>query len=119
MTQISSAQQDEIEAGEERRAWVRYPSCQRTLCQESHAQTYDMWFMAALRELSQTGVSLVINRQFEPGSVIALEPIRAASNLTRLIHARVVHVRSAATGGWILGCEFTSPLTGEELKTLL
>jgi hypothetical protein len=75
--------------------------------------------MGKICELSQTGISLRIGRPFEPGEFLSVEPLQENADLTRVFQARVVHVRTDHSDGWILGCEFTQPLNTEELKALL
>jgi hypothetical protein len=104
---------------DERRARVRYPSHQRTLCQTDTAQPDDIWMMGRIRELSETGLSLHIGRRFDRGDVVSIEPIQGMTDSARVIQARVIHVRQDRKGGWVLGCQFTQPLSADELKTLL
>jgi hypothetical protein len=51
----------------DRRAWVRQPSTQRTFIQTDTAQPDDFWFLVRIRELSQTGISLLGKHNFEAG----------------------------------------------------
>ena len=104
---------------DERRARVRYPSQQRTLCQADSAQTHDLWLMGRIRELSESGLSLHMARRFDAGDVISIEPIQGMADSARVIQARVIHVRQDSKGGWVLGCQFTEPLSADELKALL
>src|SRR5947209_9712268 len=74
----------------DRRAWVRYPSNQTTLCQEKTAQTYDLWFIARILDISQTDIRLLLGHAFELGVELAVEPIRAAKPFGRALQARAV-----------------------------
>jgi len=103
----------------DRRAWVRYPSNQTTLCQEKTAQTYDLWFMARILDISQTGIRLLLGHAFELGVEVAVEPIRAAKPFGRALQARVVNSNEEKRGAWVIGCEFTTPLSVQELETLV
>jgi hypothetical protein len=102
----------------ERRAWVRYPSGQTTLCQEKTAQTYDLWFMARICDISQNGIRLVLGHAFELGEEVAIEPIRTRQTFKRALQARVIYSNEEKRGAWLIGCEFTVPLTAQELETL-
>ncbi|HMC88852.1 MAG TPA: PilZ domain-containing protein [Gemmataceae bacterium] len=102
----------------ERRAWVRYPSNQTTLCQEKTAQTYDLWFMARICDVSPKGMRLLLGHSFELGLEVAIEPIRATQPFGRAIQGRIIYSNEEKRGVWIIGCEFTTPLTAEELALL-
>jgi hypothetical protein len=103
---------------EERRAWVRYPSSQTTLCQEKTAQTYDLWFMARICDISQNGIRLLLGHSFALGDTVSVEPIRTKEPFSRALEARVIYSNEEKRGAWIIGCEFLVPLSGEEFDML-
>jgi hypothetical protein len=102
----------------ERRAWVRFPSTQTTLCQEKTAQTYDLWFMAKILDISPNGMRLLLGHAFDLGSVVAIEPIRTTQPIGRSLHARIIYCNEEKRGLWVIGCEFTSPLAEQEIEAL-
>jgi hypothetical protein len=104
----------------ERRVRVRYSSNLMTLCQKDAAQVDDFWWTARVRDISSSGVSLLSNRPFELETLLVIEPVLPPRELTRsLPPARVVRQCEHGEGGWILGCQFTSNLSEEELRALL
>lgn len=88
-----------------------------TTCQPPSAYTKDPW-PATIRHITNTGLTLTLNRRFERGSGLAIElPTEDGTMATVL--AKVVHVRSYHEGGWVLGCEFISELSDEEVQLVL
>jgi hypothetical protein len=103
----------------ERRVSVRYSTSLTTLCQKTTAETNDFWLLAKIQDISITGVRLLLGSPFKHGAMVDVEPIKPNSGFTRLLRARVVYCRQEPTGGWTVGCEFPSPLTADELQSLL
>ncbi len=88
-----------------------------TTCQPPSAYTKDPW-AATIRDIGTTGLRLTLNRRFERGSGLAIElPTEDGSTTTVL--ARVVEVQSYSEGGWLLGCNFISELSDEEVQLVL
>lgn len=79
----------------------------------------DLHWAATIRDLSVSGIRLVLRRRFEPGAGLAIELPATDSCPASTVLARVVHARSQGDGSWALGCKFVSPLSDEELATLL
>jgi hypothetical protein len=103
----------------ERRAWVRYASSLKTLCQSNAARIEDFWQLARIQNISVSGVSLVLNRPFEVESSIIVDPIHIRSLAMPSITARVVHATAQPDGSWVVGCAFATPLSLEQLESLL
>jgi hypothetical protein len=100
--------------GLERRAKVRYTTSQETSCHPVAAGWDDSWWQATVRDISGGGIRLSVTRLFEPGTLLALD----LDGLLRLLVARVVHV-APQPEGWLVGCEFISKLSEQELQVLL
>jgi len=70
-----------------------------------------------IRDISASGVCLVVGRRLEPGTVLLLQ---LPSGPTRL--ARVVRVRDPRwwgwPTGWVVGCRFATPLGDLDLTLL-
>src|SRR5262245_34981456 len=90
----------------ERRAKVRFLCNQQAFCQPV---TEDLWWQATVRNLSYSGMALVITRRLEPGMTLAIE----LEGLARPVRACVIHVERQAEGGWLVGCELDQELTAE------
>jgi len=121
MSQLNSEQQPESTdaLAENRRARVRHVTSQRALCQTSTAQGDDFWLLGKIQDLSTRGARIWLQKPFHVGAIVAIEPTQALDRLTHAPHARVVYCKRAEKGGWILGCEFETPLTVAELQALL
>jgi hypothetical protein len=102
----------------ERRAWVRYPSAQESVCQPYTQDKGELCWPAQIRDISTGGVKLLMTRRFEPGTVLSVELTAGAESLVRLPVARVRRVRAGQGGGWVIGCQFLTQLSDEELEEL-
>ena len=97
----------------------------RTVCQlEGQCRPMDSMQLSAawpvtIRDLSATGLQLLLSRRFEPGTLLVVDVHDNQGQATRMLLARVIRVASLAKGRWILGCTFTVPLTPEDLDSLL
>ena len=62
---------------------------------------------AWVRDISGSGVALLIAREFVPGTELTLVLENAALGVTRLLRARVVHALEVPPNGhWLHGCSF-------------
>jgi PilZ domain len=73
---------------------------------------------ATVMDLSIVGVSLVISRQFQQGTMLFLKLPDPTATFWCGRSARVIHTKTLSTNV-LIGCEFTAPLTDGELHTLL
>jgi hypothetical protein len=116
MADASPSAQPEFHPGAiERRAAVRYACVLETACR-SLAGSADVRWPARVRDISATGICLLVSRRFEPGSLLAID---LSSDFASAPLARVVRVNWQADGDWALGCAFVTRLSDEELRTLL
>jgi hypothetical protein len=109
--------------GADRRAAVRYPCSPESSsgddpCQPISTRRSEVW-SAAVRDLSTGGVGIVVNRRFEPGTLLSVELQDAAQTLSRILLVRVVRALRESNDRWLLGCAFTSKLTEGELLALI
>ncbi|MFO0925512.1 MAG: PilZ domain-containing protein [Gemmataceae bacterium] len=103
-------------AVDERREFDRFTCEIPTTCQPPAAWRKDPW-PATIRDISNSGICLVLNRRFEKGAGLAVElPTDQGKTSTSL--ARVVHVRPLPEGGWLLGCHFISELSDDEIDAV-
>jgi serine/threonine protein kinase len=111
-------------AGEEKRVSVRYSCDLDTRCNRNtslHVAAEgdaDSW-EATVRDLSVTGVRLVVNRRFERGTLLAFDLRSSNGGYTRSVEARVKWVGKAGAGSWSHGCLFSEALTKDELRKLV
>jgi PilZ domain len=72
-----------------------------------------------ITDVSLGGLCLVLRRRFERGTSLTIELPEIEGQPAYSVVARVVHIRPAATNCWMLGCQFVSTLTEDELHRLL
>lgn len=104
------------EGGEsdERRVWVRYPADFKTSIQLSQAGE-PFSAPAQLRDISQGGAHLILERPIHTGHLVNLElPLGSAGEMHTVL-ACIVRAIEEADGRWALGCVFSRELTDEDL----
>ncbi len=74
---------------------------------------------AHILNISPSGIGLATKRHFDPGMRLRLELVDASGHTSRPIQARVVHSTSKGTDDWIIGCSFETPLTEDDMDSLL
>ena len=100
----------------ERRADERYPCAKAAFCFSPTAPGR-LW--AQVRELSTTGVGLVLDREVKPNSRLVIELRRDPASAPLPRPARVVYAIRQARDRWVVGCEFDARLSEHLLRTLL
>jgi hypothetical protein len=75
---------------------------------------------ATIRNISETGISLITNRSFLPGAILTVDLPVNSGHGTRTRLLRVRHVRRQADGEWfILGGDFLGKLSTDEVRNLI
>jgi hypothetical protein len=74
---------------------------------------------APVRDISMTGLALVLREPLRPGSVLVVSLQNEQKRLARLLPVRVMHATQASTDEWVVGCQFVRRLTFPELQALL
>lgn len=74
---------------------------------------------AIVRDLSATGIGLLVNQSVKSGTVLLLSLETVDRRLTRALPARVMHSSPVADGHWLVGCQFVRRLGEAELQNLL
>jgi hypothetical protein len=99
----------------DRRVAVRYPAHPDASCQAAGPAggVCPAW----VRDISATGVALVTEQAFEPGTWLTVELENAESGVACTLRARVVHhMELPPSERWLHGCAFERGLTREELR---
>jgi hypothetical protein len=106
------------QAQEERRASERFPP---GVAVSWHVlrEDRDEEPRASVHNLSATGVGLLVDRPFKPGTVLVLGLQTRHRRLSRPLPARVMHASTAEGGKWLVGCQFVRKLSEAELQVLL
>jgi hypothetical protein len=77
-----------------------------------------LW-QATVRDISLTGLGLVLKRRFERGTGLAIEIPAKGDYPGDTLLAKVAHTTALAGGNWLLGCAFVSELSDDALVRLL
>jgi hypothetical protein len=72
-----------------------------------------------VRDISMTGLALVLREPLRPGSVLVVSLQNEHKRLARLLPVRVMHATQAAADEWVVGCQFVRRLSVPELQALL
>lgn len=110
----TSAQPSEP-TGIERRVATRYPCSLMTSCRLLAAVRGGA-SPARVRNISATGISLVIGRNFDPGDLLAIELKHTTRNVARTLQVRVVYCIEHPSGESILGGRFVQTMNSDEMK---
>jgi len=103
----------------ENRSWERFPCGLTTTCQPVAARGgSEFAWPAQIRDLSQAGMGILLNRRFEPGTGLAIEVPETDAYPGDTLLCRVVHA-TRWDDKWLLGCVLVSPLSEEEMERLL
>jgi hypothetical protein len=95
---------------------VRYPSNRLASC--AFPPLYER-VAAKVRDISQTGIGLLVHRVLEPGTSVVIRLKSAIRRLPVELGARVVHCTPRSEGDWLLGCALDHKLLPQELHALL
>jgi hypothetical protein len=119
MSQNPQPLPDEVPANVvDRRVRVRYTQSLKTFCQKGAGDLDQVWWMGSVRNIPGNGIGLLIQRRFDPGTVLTLELENAAQTCSYTLQVEVVRLLPQP-GCWYLGCSFRQPLTDEEVQALL
>jgi hypothetical protein len=74
---------------------------------------------ATIRDLSPTGVGLVLGQLLEPQTTVAIQMRSLTANQVWIGMARVRHVTRLESGIWLLGCTFANCLDDNDVASLI
>lgn len=111
--------QQVLAAREDRRTVVRYVSRAKAPCRLRRNTGEGPW-LATIRNVSPGGIGLIAGRAFKPGMMLTVELPGKGSGVAISKLMRVTHA-APQTGSpwWVLGGLFASPLSREEMASLL
>ena len=115
---MSSASSRAASTGSDRRAWVRFPCDLGSSCYSSTGDDRTRWD-ARLQDVSRGGARLVVDRRFEPGTILNIQVEHEGEDLPPVVLARVMHVSAESGGQWALGCKFARELSEKDLDLLV
>jgi hypothetical protein len=102
----------------DRRRAIRY-QCTLETSANLIAQVEGDTMLAKVRNISVTGISLVLAQKLEPETVLDVEVFNKTRQYYCRVPLRVVYVLDHADGNFLVGGAFGRELTDEELKGLL
>jgi serine/threonine protein kinase len=108
---------------DDRRREVRHPRPQGVVCvvlsgsMSLAAADNDQW-PAVVRDVSTTGVGVLLARRFEVGTQLLLPLQRYGSRKPLEVWAEVVRVEPDRYGHWFHGCKTAAPLSDDDLARL-
>jgi hypothetical protein len=73
---------------------------------------------ARVRNLSRSGVGLVVDRHWEPGTTLSIGLPLGPEGAALLRPARVIHATALPGGRFLIGCSLDTPLTDAEMQAL-
>jgi hypothetical protein len=104
--------------GKERRISVRRPVLETS--KRLVAAIGADFCLAKVRNISPEGISLVLARSIEAGTILAVDLIETKTNrFSRTLDVRVCWSVEHPSGDWIIGGAFAGELTAEELDYFL
>lgn len=104
--------------GASRRRSTRFDCCLQGACSLVANVQGENW-PATVRNLSVEGIGMVVSRSFEAGTRLRVVLQNPRKNVSCAMIVRVVYTLQHPGGDWILGGQFSRPLTGAELQSLL
>jgi hypothetical protein len=72
-----------------------------------------------IKNVSLKGVGLILSQKVEPGSMLAVTVANAVKKFTKTGIVRVIHVTPQPGGTYVIGGDWATPLTYEELCNLI
>jgi hypothetical protein len=101
----------------DRRATERFPINPDSSC-TFVAQAVQIVASVRIRDISMDGIGLLVSRPMEAGGMLAVTLSNAARNFNKTVLVQIAHV-TPQVGVYLVGGKFTSPLTYQELTTLV
>ncbi len=100
----------------ERRASVRFQCSTRASC--SSLAPFER-LNGMTRDISQTGIALALGTCIRKGVELVIDLKTKNPGICLTLLARVVHSTPEDEGTWIVGCEFITTPTEEQIEALL
>jgi hypothetical protein len=101
----------------DRRAAERFPVNADTSCPFLSPVVEDFG-QARIKDISMDGVGLLVPRRVEAGALLAVTLANTGRKFSKTVLVRVAHVTPQG-GSYLVGGNFTVPLTYQELSTLV
>lgn len=103
--------------GPNRRAEERFPFNADASCPHLSPVAEDFG-PVRLKDVSMGGIGMLLSRAVEVGALLAVTLVNPAKGFTKTVLVRVTHA-SRVGGNYVVGGAFTTPLTYQEMTTLV
>ncbi len=74
--------------------------------------------IARVRDISLNGIGVILTRKLEVGTQFVIELVNQSRGFSRTMMVRVAHV-TMVNGGYLVGGDFTVPLSYQEFTSLV
>lgn len=102
-----------------RRAHERFTVHLNAICEMTSVAGSAYYCTVTVISLSTHGAACISPRSFPRGTSLRFELANASRTIWHERHARAMHERPTGDSNWIVGCEFLSPLSEEQVRELL
>jgi hypothetical protein len=102
----------------DRRSAERFPVNADTSCQFVRPVGDELGH-ARIKNVSTDGIGLLLSKRVEPGSLLAIALMVKGKPFNRTLLVQVAHVTAQPGGSFLVGGNFVTPLTYDDLKTLV
>jgi hypothetical protein len=101
---------------QDRRRAVRFrPNCEALV---SPLYSDQAPILAQIRDVSPTGIGLVLARPYERGTALFISVQEDGPDWSPILVAKVVHAMPAEDGSWLVGCKLMRRLSEADLQGL-
>lgn len=104
--------------GAERRESVRYGISLETSCRLL-AMVQDDPIPVRVRNISRGGISLVVHKQVESGTLLDIELLNRPNMVLSKLQVKITYSVEHPSGDWILGGAFVEKMSDSDIQALL
>jgi len=102
----------------DRRNRERYPCLRRPTVRVLARPSFQPHH-AIVRDVSVRSIGLIVEKSFEPGTILAVQMRKCHAGFSGILSAQVQQASSQPDGTWFLGCTLSRSLTDDEIFQLL
>ena len=98
----------------EKRSEERFPANMSSVCSFA-SPVVDDFGPVRIKNISLKGIGLITSKNVEVGQHMVLKIGNPSKNITKTVMFRVAHITPQAGGTFLIGGDFDTPLTYEEM----
>src|SRR5437773_9359202 len=102
----------------DRRQAERFPVTSGTSCEFAAPLGEDLG-PTRIKNVSTSGIGLLVSRPVQPGSMLTVAVLNKSKGFNKILLVQVAHVTPGAGGTYLVGGTFVTPLTYQELTSLV